>query len=173
MINEVPFTDEDPINAIPAGKYKAEPSKAELREVKDNPANSYAYIEFKILTSPYIGKIIFGRYNVKNDNVQAQQIAQATIRKLYRAVNLEPPTGVLSVAKLEALLRRPFILEVGLEYNDYRGEEENIPKKYISYLPQSTPKTPMTYMNDTDHTTNAHTVAEHKNNDYDDDDIPF
>jgi len=132
MINEVPFTDEDPVNAIPAGKYKAEPSKAELRDVKDNPANSYAYIEFKILASPYIGKIIFGRYNVKNESVKAQQIAQAMIRKIYRAVNLEPPTGTLTLAKLEALLRRPFILEVGLEYNDYRGEEENTPKKYIS-----------------------------------------
>jgi hypothetical protein len=128
---EVPFTDTDPFDTIPAGKYKAEVIEAKLLLTKANDGSILACIVFKILDAPNIGKLIFGRYNVKNQNAQAQQIAQSTVRKIYKAVGLKPPTQNLTDGRLEQLLMRPFTLDVSLDFNDYRNDKENNPKGYF------------------------------------------
>jgi hypothetical protein len=130
-MTEIPFSDIDPFDAIPAGKYQVVINEAKLLPTKANDGSMYASIAFKVEDGMYSGKLIFGRYNVKNQNTRAQQIAQSNVRRIYKAVDLTPPEKTLSDSKLEQLLNKSLILDVSLDDNDYRGTKENNPRGYF------------------------------------------
>ena len=154
---EIPFeaVDEEDFVAIPEGKYHAEIIEAQIIPTKDNlnsppvigepskDGDFYALIIFRILESPYNGRRVAGRFNIKNKNNQAQTIANSQITRIYRILSLQPPHKTISNTKLQLLLNKPFVLKIKVEtytYTDKEGArkegQKNKPTWYYE-LPQN------------------------------------
>ena len=183
---KVPFTDKDPFDSIPEGQYKAEIVDAKLLPTKDNEecspqGNFYVQMTFKLIDE-YAGKLINGRYNVKHFKPDVQQIGQSSVRRVYKAVGLTPPSQELSEDKLQQLLHRPFMLKLSKDLNDYKVEKgyddpyDNNPRGYIALTAEQQQQIPQTQQqaqsvmqqNDKD-------FLDKKNAEFDDDDedCPF
>lgn len=182
---EIPFEDKDPFDIIPEGAYKSEVVEAKLLPTKDNPeslagGNWYAHIVFRIIDQ-YTGKLITGRYNVKHSKPETQQIAQSCMRRIFKAVGLNPPAGTLNETKLQQLLSRPFMLKVSKDLSDYKVAKgtyddpyDNNPRGYTALdaaQQQSQPQAPL-MMGQKEKDILAQKNAEFDSNN-DDDDIPF
>lgn len=84
VVDHVPSSP-DP---VPAGWYTAKITDA---KVKDTKAGTGKFLEvtFSILGPSYEGRCVWGRFNLKNPNPQAEQIGQSQFMDMARAIGLE------------------------------------------------------------------------------------
>jgi hypothetical protein len=75
-------------------------------------------LEFSILEGKYAGRKAFDRFNIVNENAQAQEIAQQQLSGICHAI------GVLELSDVSQLFNRPFIGKLGIEAARKDGDKE-------------------------------------------------
>jgi len=73
---------------VPAGWYTAKITDAKVKDTKAGNGN-FLEVTFSILGPSYEGRCVWGRFNLKNPNPQAEQIGQAQFMDMARAIGLE------------------------------------------------------------------------------------
>ena len=73
---------------VPAGWYTAKITDAKVKDTKAGTGN-FLEVTFSILGPSYEGRCVWGRFNLKNPNPQAEQIGQAQFMDMARAIGLE------------------------------------------------------------------------------------
>ena len=115
-----PTKDFDP---IPNGKYLAAITDSELKTTKDGNGE-YLELTFQVLDGEYKHRKLWARLNLKNENDQAVQIAQAELSSICRAC------GVMTPQDSEQLHDRPLIIAVKVTKRSDNGELTNEIKAY-------------------------------------------
>jgi hypothetical protein len=141
---------------IPAGTYRAQILKTELKNTKSG-SGIILYTEFSILGGEFDNRKVFANLNVINNNPIAQQIGQGLLSAICHAV------GVMKVDDntLPLLCNRPLSISVVIEEGSAKGDgtfyaarngitgfykekaEEKKPKLAIP-IPQAPKQTPPT-----------------------------
>ena len=123
-------------SAIPAGEYLAQAIETGLKKTK---AGSGEYLEFKfaIVQGDYKGRTLWARFNLKNPNQQAENIARGEFAALRKAAGL-------SHIKAEDLdsdqfLQLPVVLKVAVEKRKDTGNESNVIKGFKSRAQMTQP----------------------------------
>lgn len=104
---------------LPAGWYKAIVDNSEIKQTKLN-TGVYLEVRFSVIEGPHTGKKVFSRYNLRNSNQQAQEIAQRQLSALAHA------TGVLQIADSSALHNIPVQIKVKLQQATAEYEAQNV-----------------------------------------------
>lgn len=99
---------QQPIEAIPAGWYKAAVTESELAPTADGTGTRLKY-EMTILEGPFKGRKVFDAFNIENKNPQAVEISQQQLSALCHA------TGVLRVQDSSQLHNIPVGVKVSLD----------------------------------------------------------
>lgn len=99
---------QQPIEAIPAGWYKAAVTESELVPTADGSGTRLKY-ELTILEGPFKGRKVFDGFNLSNANPQAVEIAQQQLSALCHA------TGVLRVQDSTQLHNIPVGVKISLD----------------------------------------------------------
>lgn len=69
---------------VPAGWYTAKITDAKVKDTKAGTGN-FLEVTFSILGPSYEGRCVWGRFNLKNPNPQAEQIGQSQFMDMARA----------------------------------------------------------------------------------------
>jgi hypothetical protein len=99
---------EQPLDALPPGKYTAQIVKSDLRLTKDG-TGQYLYLEMDVLEGPYKGRKLFDRLNLVNANSQTVEIAQRALSAICHA------TGRMQVQDSDELHLIPFLAVVTVQ----------------------------------------------------------
>jgi hypothetical protein len=118
-------------DAIPAGWYNAAAESSELKPTKDSsPSNPAAFLQivFKVLDGQFAGRKIFARFNIRNANPTAQEIAYRDLSALAHAV------GVLQIGDSQQLHGIPLKIKVKVRaaQGDYEASNEITSYKNIN-----------------------------------------
>lgn len=111
-------------DVLPAGWYVAQVVKSEIKPTS-KPGGARLNLQFQILNAPAAGRVVFGGYNIKNDNPVAVEIAMNELAALSNAIN----TPVWN--QTEELHGKPFHLKIKI-VKDSSGqyEDKNEPNGY-------------------------------------------
>lgn len=111
-------------DVLPAGWYVAQVVKSEIKPTS-KPGGARLNLQFQILNAPAAGRVVFGGYNIKNDNPVAVEIAMNELAALSNAIN----TPVWNAT--EELHGKPFHLKIKI-VKDSTGqyEDKNEPNGY-------------------------------------------
>lgn len=111
-------------DVLPAGWYVAQVVKSEIKPTS-KPGGARLNLQFQILNAPAAGRVVFGGYNIKNDNPVAVEIAMNELAALSNAIN----TPVWN--QTEELHGKPFHLKIKI-VKDSTGqyEDKNEPNGY-------------------------------------------
>lgn len=71
-------------NVLPAGKYVASVTNAEVKDTKDG-SGQYINAEFSIIDEDFKGRKVFQMFNIKNRNEQAVTIGMSQLKSLMLA----------------------------------------------------------------------------------------
>lgn len=114
---------------LPAGWYKVQIVNSEVKPTK-KPGGVRLNLQFKILDGDFAGRVLFGGYNVKNDNPVAVQIAMEELAELSRAVM----TPVWN--DTEQLHGKPFNLKIKVRpaQGDYEPTNEPVIYQLLSNM---------------------------------------
>lgn len=114
---------------LPAGWYKVQIVNSEVKPTK-KPGGARLNLQFKILDGDFAGRVLFGGYNVKNDNPVAVQIAMEELAELSRAVM----TPVWN--DTEQLHGKPFNLKIKVRQaqGDYEPTNEPVIYQLLSNM---------------------------------------
>lgn len=104
-------------DVVPAGWYNAMVDESELRPTKDG-TGAYLNLRFEVVDGQYKGRKIFSRFNIKNANPQAQEIAHKQLSAVCHAV------GVLDLQNSEMLHNRPMKIKVRIK-KDKEGQYDD------------------------------------------------
>lgn len=109
---------------LPAGWYVAQVVNSEIKPTA-KPGGARLNLQFKILNAPAAGRVVFGGYNIKNDNPIAVEIAMNELAALSNAI----ATPVWTDS--EQLHGKPFHLKLKI-VKDATGqyEDKNEPSGY-------------------------------------------
>lgn len=107
--------------ALPAGDYVVAIVGSELEKTKAGTGDRLE-LKLQILDGTFRGRVLFDGLNVRNPSAQAQQIAQATLSAICRAV------GVMTPKDSAELHNKPMIAKV--VQDKYQGELKNKVKGY-------------------------------------------
>lgn len=99
---------QQPMEAIPAGWYKAAVTESELVPTSDGSGTRLKY-ELTIQEGPFKGRKVFDGFNLGNSNPQAVEIAQQQLSALCHA------TGVLRVQDSTQLHNIPVGVKISLD----------------------------------------------------------
>lgn len=91
---------------LPAGVHTVIATSAEAKQSQSNAANAYIQLTLRIADGPHAGSSGPLRFNMRNQNAQAQDIAYRQLSALCHAI------GVLQVTDTDQLLNKPFKVEV-------------------------------------------------------------
>jgi len=118
--------------AIPAGKYEAVITKAEM---KDTQAGDGEYLEltFQVIEGEHKNRLLWGRLNIVNKSEQAVKIARGQLSAICRAVGV----AELNESNLPNLYDKPLIIRVS--QREFEGEMRNEIKGYATRDPDSIP----------------------------------
>lgn len=109
--------------AIPAGTYLAEIVKSELKSTKSGDG-AYLQFSFKVLEGEHMGKTLFARLNIQNQNAQTVEIAQKSLATICECV------GVSQLVDTEELHGRPMYISVTVREKTAQYPEQNDIKGY-------------------------------------------
>jgi hypothetical protein len=73
---------------LPAGRYLVEIVESGTRATK-NGNGEYVHLKMRVVEGPYENRLLFDNLNYINQNEQAQQIAQKSLRRLCRLCSVE------------------------------------------------------------------------------------
>ena len=113
-------------DVFPAGKYLAHIDASEMRPTKDG-RGQYLFLELDILEGQFVGRKLFDRLNLVNDNPDTVDIATRTLSSICRA------TGQMQVKDSEQLHLIPLIADVRVRPPKGQYGESNS----IRYLPRN------------------------------------
>lgn len=94
-------------DTVPAGWYNVMVDESGIKPTKDG-TGTLLNVRYTILDGQYQGRKIFGRFNIRNSNPTAQEIAYKQLSALAHAV------GVLEIQDSEQLHGRPLKVKVKL-----------------------------------------------------------
>jgi len=111
-------------DTFPKGDYVMCVRETDIKATKSNTGYMLEYTA-EVLDGQYVGRKIFGRMNIDNQNPDAQAIGQRELSQLCHAV------GVLQVSDSSQLHDKPFIAKVGIEV-DKSGQydDKNVIKQF-------------------------------------------
>lgn len=72
---------------IPAGDYAVTIEDAELKATKSG-TGQYINMKLRVDGPTHMGRVIFGKLNIKNDSAKAEQIGRAQLGSVLRALGL-------------------------------------------------------------------------------------
>ena len=120
-------------DVYPAGKYLSQIVSSEMRPTKDG-RGQYLFLELDILEGQFVGRKLFDRLNLVNDNPDTVDIATRTLSSICRA------TGQMQVKDSEQLHLIPLIADVRVRPPKGQYGESNS----IRYLPRNAAAAPAT-----------------------------
>lgn len=115
-----------PFEILPPGKYLTQIVASEMRPTK-NGMGQYLFLEFDVLEGEYVGRKLFDRLNLVNQNPDTAQMAQRTLSALCRAA------GKMQVSNSEQLHLIPLLVDVKVRPPKGEWGESNA----IRYLPRT------------------------------------
>ena len=120
---EVP--EDEGFTLLPAGKYAAHIIQSDMKDTKAG-TGKFLELRIQILDEPYVGRLIFERFNLINPNATAVKIAQRQLADLCAAVGLD------EVEDSEELHGVEFVVE--LKINPAKGDfpESNGAKNFFA-----------------------------------------
>jgi hypothetical protein len=124
---------------VPAGWYNVILEESEMKPTKDG-MGAYLNFRFDIVDGQYKGRKLFHRFNVKNANAQAQEIAFKQLSAVGHAV------GVLQINNTEMLHNRPLKVKVKVKKDkegQYEDSNEIVSFKNINEVVDSAGATPV------------------------------
>lgn len=104
---------------LPVGEYIAEVTNSDYKVTK-NGLGKYIELEFTILDGEYAGRKFWDRLNVINDNKQAQEIANATLKDILTAIG-----HAGNLRDTSHLHNRPLKMKISITTRKGSGEEQN------------------------------------------------
>jgi hypothetical protein len=116
----------EPVTAydvLPKGKYLSMAVASEMKQTKAG-TGEYLQITFEVLEGSGKGRKLFERLNIRNQNKQAEEIANRQLSALCHA------TGVMLLSDSEQLHNIPVVLDVGIEEGRDGYEPQNRIKGY-------------------------------------------
>lgn len=115
--NEVPEDDRS-FDPIPAGDYQMQVIDSAVKETKTG-SGEYLELTLEVMTGPSANRRLWDRLNIRNQNPDAQRIAQRALADLCLA------TGLQTLRNSEDLHFRPFTARVTVAANKQTGQQEN------------------------------------------------
>jgi hypothetical protein len=118
--------------ALPAGWYNVAMDESTLKPTKDG-AGQYLEIRFNVLDGQYVGRKLFSRLNIRNQNPVAQEIAYKDLSAICHAV------GVLQVQDSQQLHGRPLKVKAKVRKatDDYEASNDLTAYKNINEVTDS------------------------------------
>ena len=111
---------------LPVGKYVAHITQIDKKATKAGTGH-YLNLRVDILDGKYKGRVIFTMLNLWNPNPKAVEMSQRDMKAIMDAVGASQPlrdTGVI--------MNKALGIQVGVRHSDYKGEEENYIKGWLS-----------------------------------------
>lgn len=118
------------MDALPAGWYNVAMDQSEHKPTKDG-SGAYLECRFTVLDGQFKDRKVFSRFNVRNNNPQAVEIAYKQLSALCHAV------GVLQVPDSQLLHGRPLKVKLSVRPADGQYEASNEVKAYRNINDQS------------------------------------
>ena len=115
-----PQTSFDP---IPAGWYKAMITESEFKPTSRGDGE-YLQLTLQVLDGQYANRKIWDRLNLRNPSKTAEEIAQASLSAICRAV------GVMAVTDSVQLHNKPLMVKVKIRPANDKYEASNEPTGY-------------------------------------------
>ena len=112
------------MDAIPAGWYIVAPDASEIKPTKAGDGSAYLELRLSVLDGQFKDRKLFARFNLKNNNPQAVEIAYKQLSALCHAV------GLLQVNDSQELHGRPLKVKVSVKPADGQYEAGNEIKAY-------------------------------------------
>ncbi len=100
--------DDRNFDPIPAGKYRLQVIESKIEETKTGSGDMLT-LTLEVIDGPYKGRRIWDRLNVRNQNPDAQRIAQRALADLCLSIN------VPQVKDSEQLHFKPFTASVTIQ----------------------------------------------------------
>ena len=110
-------------DVLPKGEYLSMAVASEMKKTKSG-TGEYLQITFEVLEGEGKGRKLFERLNIRNQNKQAEEIANRQLSALCHA------TGVMLLSDSEQLHNIPVVLDVGIEEGRDGYEPQNRIKGY-------------------------------------------
>lgn len=110
---------------VPAGQYKAAISEAEIEPTK-TPGGQMLKLAWTVLDGQYVGRKVFVRLNIVNQNQQAVEIAYGELSAICRAI------GQIRVDQTSELLGKPCVIDVEVRPAEGTYGPQNKIKRYHS-----------------------------------------
>jgi hypothetical protein len=103
---------------LPAGKYLACITESEMKATKSG-AGQFLNLTFQVLDGEFKGRKVWARLNLKNPNIQAEQIARGQLSAICRAVGVMTPRDSLELHNL------PLVITVKVKKREDTGDLQN------------------------------------------------
>ena len=110
-------------DAIPAGWYNVQIDQSEMKPTKDG-SGAYLELRLAVLDGQYVGRKVFARLNLRNNNATAVEIAYKDLSAICHAV------GVMQVQDSSQLHGRPMKIKVSVRAATGEYEASNEVKAY-------------------------------------------
>lgn len=124
--NSVPEDDRN-FDPVPAGDYEMQCIDSEIKDTKDGNGQMLV-LTHEIISGPHASRRIWDRLNIRNQNADAQRIAQRALADLCIAV------GLGAIRDSEELHFKPFIGRVSIR-QDKSGQYG--PQNTVRYRPRA------------------------------------
>lgn len=123
----------DDFSVVPAGNYNVQMIKSEIVPTKAKAegrasVGSLLKVQFKIIDGDYKGRIVFGQYNLENENQQAVTISRKQMKTLCDAIG--KPEGVEDSVDMHNI---PLNIKLGITPAQGNYAESNDIKFYSKY----------------------------------------
>jgi len=89
-VDELPVAEYDN-SPVPEGDYTAVINSAEIKTTKAGNGQ-YINVRFDITGDKHAGRVVFGKFNIRNANPKAEEIGRQQLGELARAVGLKTIT---------------------------------------------------------------------------------
>ena len=99
--------DERTFEPIPVGSYKVQAIESKIEDTKSG-SGQMLVLSLEILEGEYANRRLFDRMNIRNDNPQAQSIAQRALADLCLQI------GITQLRDTDELLFKPMTVKVGI-----------------------------------------------------------
>lgn len=123
--NEVPEDDRS-FDPLPAGEYQMQVIESEIKPTKSG-GGEQLILTLEVINGPYSKRRVWDRLNIRNQNADAQRIAQRSLADLCLAV------GITSLRNTDDLHFKPFIGRVTIKA-DKSGQYG--PQNAVRYKPR-------------------------------------
>ena len=108
---------------LPVGEYKVVITASEDHDTK-NGRGKYLQLTYDVIEGEYLGRKLFDRLNIRNENETAQKIAQQSLSAICRA------TGVMNPRDSSELHDKPLIVKVDIRPANEQFQKSNVIKGY-------------------------------------------